>query len=74
MAAAIDSRCVAQKSLHYATVELGGRFTRGQMVVDYYGRLQKKPNVYLIDRVDLEMFKKMMLWSVDRPNVDYYPL
>lgn len=69
VAAAIDSRSVAQKSLHYATVELSGRFTRGQMVVDYNGRLQKQPNVYLIDRMDVDVLKKMMLWSVDHPNV-----
>lgn len=74
MAAAIDPRYVTQKSLHYATVELSGNFTRGQMVVDYGKKIVgKTPNVYLIDRVDIELFKKMMLWSLDAPSIDYTP-
>ena len=74
VAAAIDPRYVVQKSLHFATVELSGRFTRGQMVVDYGKKIVgKTPNVYLIDRVDIELFKKIMLWSLDDPTVDYAP-
>lgn len=74
VAAVIDPRYVTQKSLHFATVELSGRFTRGQMVVDYGKKIAgKKPNVFLIDRVDIELFKKMMLWSLDHPSVDYTP-
>ncbi|XP_057373441.1 nucleoside hydrolase-like [Daphnia carinata] len=74
VAAAIDPRYVTQQSLHYATVELSGNYTRGQMVVDYGKKIVgKTPNVYLIDRVDIELFKKMMLWSLDDPSVDYTP-
>lgn len=73
VAAAIDFRSVAEHSPHYATVELSGNYTRGQMVVDYYGRLKRTPNVFLIDCMDVNLFKKMMLWSVDHPTVDYVP-
>ena len=73
VAAAIDPRSVASQSQHYASVELTGHYTRGQMVVDYHGYLKKSPNVYLIDAMNVEVFKKMMLWSVDHPTVDYCP-
>ena len=44
------------------------------MVVDYGKKIVgKTPNVYLIDRVDIELFKKIMLWSLDDPTVDYAP-
>ena len=49
VAAAIDPRYVVQKSLHFATVELSGRFTRGQMVVDY-GKNCRTPVDGLFDR------------------------
>ena len=75
VAAAIDPRCVSQQSAHYASVELSGRFTRGQMVVDYSKRIGKSANVVLIDQMNMELFKKMMLWSVDHPTAtDYSPL
>lgn len=72
VAAALDPRVVLQQSLHFATVELSGRFTRGQMVVDYGKKIAgKSPNVFLIDRIDVDHFKKMMLWSLEDPHTDY---
>jgi len=73
MGAAIDARCVTKSSHQFATVELTGRFTRGQMVVDYSGQLRRAPNVFLIDDIDMNLFKTMMLWSVGHPSVDYSP-
>ena len=73
MAAAIDSNCCAQISAHYATVELSGRFTRGQMIVDYARALKRPPNVFLIDRINMDLFKTMMLWSVNHESVSYSP-
>jgi len=73
MAAAIDSSCVTKMSQHFASVELSGRFTRGQMIVDYSSVLCRSPNVFLIDRIDMNLFKTMLLWSVNDPSVDYCP-
>jgi len=73
MAAAIDGRCLKKSSHRFATVELSGRFTRGQMVVDYSNQLSRSPNVFLIDDIDIDLFKTMMLWSVNHPSVNYNP-
>lgn len=73
MAAALDPECVLELSHHFATVELAGCHTRGLMVVDYPGRLQRPANVFLIERIDTERFKEMMLWSVDHPESRYCP-
>jgi purine nucleosidase len=73
MAAAIDPKCVAQQSSHYVTVELSGRNTRGQMVVDRSGHLGEQPNVFLIDSVDMDLFRSMMLWSLGDETNQYKP-
>jgi len=73
MAAAIDASCVKKSTPHFATVELSGRFTRGQMVVDYPRLLRRSPNVFIIDDIDVNLFKTMMRWSVNDRSVNYSP-
>ncbi|KXJ23351.1 inosine-uridine preferring nucleoside hydrolase [Exaiptasia diaphana] len=53
----------SQKALH-ATIELGGQVTRGMMVVDWRNFLQKRKNINLIEKVDLDQFKALLLKSV----------
>ena len=48
------------KKVH-VTVELHGIKTRGAMVVDHLEKMKLKPNVTLIERVDKELYKKLLL-------------
>lgn len=46
------------------TVELGGNYTRGMMVLDYMELLKKNHKVVIMKKVDLEMFKQMLMNSL----------
>lgn len=53
----------------HATVELGGNFTRGQMVIDHKRRRTiEKPNVFVIQQIDAEMFKNFLLCMCGHKN------
>lgn len=54
-------KCIKTKGDYYATVELQGNHTRGQMVIDYRN---SKCNVTLIERLDQEEFEKIIEWTV----------
>ncbi|XP_035691757.1 uncharacterized protein C1683.06c-like isoform X1 [Branchiostoma floridae] len=43
----------------YATVELRGEVTRGQMVCDYRGIWKKEPNIRIVKKVDMQAAKQM---------------
>lgn len=43
------------------TVELDGTYTRGMMVLDYLGLLEKKYKATILKKVDLERFKQMLM-------------
>ena len=62
--AAINPQIVLQEKLVHASVELCGHLTRGQMVVDWRSVLKKECNVRLLEKLNLDLFKKMMLQSV----------
>ena len=64
MAVAVKPELVTKETSVYATVEVHGKFTRGQMVVDWRGVLRKEPNVKIVEEVNVEEFKAMMLASV----------
>ncbi|KAI8782437.1 inosine-uridine preferring nucleoside hydrolase isoform X2 [Biomphalaria glabrata] len=49
----IDSTIVLEKDQVFATVELKGDYTRGQMVVDKRGFLNKPANVFIVKNMDL---------------------
>lgn len=51
---------------YHADIELSGNRTRGQVVLDHL--LSNKPNVFLIQDFDSEMFKELLISSV---NTDY---
>ncbi|XP_054014099.1 pyrimidine-specific ribonucleoside hydrolase RihA-like [Hylaeus anthracinus] len=54
---------IAQDVVEYhADIELSGNRTRGQVVLDHL--LSNKPNVFLIQRFDSEMFKDLLISSV----------
>ena len=62
--AALKPQIVQEETSVHATVELKEGLTRGQMVIDWRGMLNKAANVRLITKIDLDLFMKMMLNSV----------
>ncbi|KAK3581899.1 hypothetical protein CHS0354_024211 [Potamilus streckersoni] len=65
MAIAIDRNVVKNSSTVYATVEVKGHQTCGQMVVDWNGIMGKRSNVTIVTSIDDALFRKMLLSSVD---------
>lgn len=53
VAMVIDSTIVLEKEKVFATVELKGEYSRGLMVVDRKGFLNKDANVYIVKNMDL---------------------
>ncbi|XP_076579983.1 inosine-uridine preferring nucleoside hydrolase-like [Chaetodon auriga] len=64
LAAAIEDSLVIESEEVAATVELEGTHTRGMMVLDYMKLLKKEHKVTIMKKVDLELFKKMMMASL----------
>lgn len=50
----------------HASVELRGTHTRGQLSLDHLK--SKTANVRIVEQVDQELFKKILLWVVGHPN------
>lgn len=64
MAVAIQPEIVTKETSVYATVELHGHLTRGQMVVDWRGHLEQKPNIKIVQEVNMEVHRALMMKSV----------
>lgn len=64
MAVAIQPEIVTKETSAYATVELHGHLTRGQMVVDWRGHLEQKPNIKIVQEVNMEAHRALMMKSV----------
>uniref|UniRef100_A0A8C3A4I8 Inosine/uridine-preferring nucleoside hydrolase domain-containing protein n=1 Tax=Cyclopterus lumpus TaxID=8103 RepID=A0A8C3A4I8_CYCLU len=64
VAAAIDDTFITESDEVAVSVELEGTYTRGMMVLDYMGLLQKKHKVFVMKQVDLEKFKQMFMNSL----------
>lgn len=47
------------------TVELQGIYTRGMMALDYEKKLKKEHKVVIMNNVDLEMFREMLINAVN---------
>ncbi|XP_028810902.1 inosine-uridine preferring nucleoside hydrolase-like [Denticeps clupeoides] len=61
VAAAIDESFMTESDHIAVTVELTGTHTRGMMVLDTLDVLQNKHKVHIMKKVDLEMFKRMLM-------------
>lgn len=61
MAAAVDDSFVTESDRFPVSVELVGTHTRGMMIVDTLGLLGKTHKVFIIKKVDMEKFRKMMM-------------
>jgi purine nucleosidase len=64
MAVALEPEVVRRSEQHHVTVELQGAQTRGQTVVDYFGRTGLPPNVTIVTDLDTNrvyaMFQRML--------------
>ncbi|MEM7336045.1 MAG: nucleoside hydrolase [Chloroflexota bacterium] len=60
MAVTIEPDIVQRAETRYTMVEINGRFTRGQTVVDWRNDLEKQPNTQIILDVDIERFHGLM--------------
>ena len=60
----VEPEMVRHGETIHAVVELSGQNTRGQLVVDWRGVLGKQHNVVIIDKIDLDIFKRLMLKSI----------
>lgn len=50
----------------HVSIELDGKNTRGQMVIDH--KKTEKPNAFVIYDIDAELFKKFLLWICGHEN------
>ncbi|XP_034429078.1 inosine-uridine preferring nucleoside hydrolase isoform X1 [Hippoglossus hippoglossus] len=61
MAAAVDDLFITESDRHAVSVELMGTHTRGMMVVDTLGLLKSTNKAFIIKKVDMKKFEKMMM-------------
>lgn len=60
LAAAVEPGIVTKSEKKYVSIELHGSQTRGQTVVDWYGRTGNPPNTEIILELDQERFIQLM--------------
>lgn len=54
-------KCIGRKRQYHATIELTGRHTRGQLVLDHLRK--NNHNVTIIETFNEEEFKKILYWT-----------
>ena len=59
-AVALDASIMKRSATVYATVELAGVYTRGQMVVDWAQKLGKKPNVTVVIEIHKDPYMTLL--------------
>lgn len=61
MAAAVNDSFILESDQFPVSVELTGTHTRGMMVVDTVGFMNKAHKAFIMKKVDMEMFERMMM-------------
>lgn len=61
----LEPKIILKKNNYHATIELGGKFTRGQVVIDHLRR--EDDNTTFIEKIDQDLFQKMALWTAGHP-------
>lgn len=64
MACALDKNVITQKTTAYAFVELNGKHTRGQVVIDWHRHLGKEENVIIIEEIQTSLYQKLLIEAV----------
>ena len=49
----------------YATVEIHGGLTQGQMVVDWQGTLKKTANVEIVEKMEKQLYESLLFHAFD---------
>jgi inosine-uridine nucleoside N-ribohydrolase len=62
----ISRKMIKKSTIRHVTIELAGNHTRGQMVIDHLTK--NPPNALVIEEIDVELFKKFMLWVCGHEN------
>jgi purine nucleosidase len=65
MAVALEPDIVLRSELRFVEVELSGRSTRGQTVVDWFDLNDRLPNTNLVQEIDKERFWELMKQSLE---------
>ncbi len=60
MAVALEPEIVRRQEMHFVEIELSGRMTRGQTVVDWQGLTGRKPNARVVTEIDRDRFFDLM--------------
>jgi purine nucleosidase len=63
MAVALEPEIVQKSQMRFVEVELSGRSTRGQTVVDWFDLTGKAPNARLVEEIDKGRFWELMKQS-----------
>ncbi|XP_014221187.1 uncharacterized protein LOC106648647 [Trichogramma pretiosum] len=53
--------------MYHIDIELNGKRTRGQVVIDHL--MMNEPNAYIIEEINYELFKDLMIFTAD-PNTE----
>ena len=59
MATIVNPSLITDTEEVYATVELDGKYTRGMMVVDWGGRLERPCNLTLVKKLDTRLAREL---------------
>jgi inosine-uridine nucleoside N-ribohydrolase len=57
----LEPQVATQVKEVYVTVEMNGANARGAMVVDHLQKLGRQPNVTVVERVNTELYQKLLL-------------
>ena len=60
MATLINPEIIEEAKELYVTIELEGKYARGQMVVDWLNHLGEKPNIRLLTALNYQEYLKMI--------------
>ncbi|CAG7704011.1 unnamed protein product [Allacma fusca] len=63
----IESTLVTRSKNYYCTVEVSGKYARGMMVVDKAFIEKKPPNYTIVEKVDVSLFERMLIWAAGGP-------
>jgi inosine-uridine nucleoside N-ribohydrolase len=63
----MEPRVVTETEMRFCSVELGGEWARGMVVVDRSGFLGQPPNVEIVTNIDKELYEKMLITAAGGP-------
>ena len=65
VAAALEPGIVRKAERHYVQVELAGKHTRGQTIVDWSDQTAQEPNVDLVEEMDSQRLWELLQMGIE---------